>query len=145
MKIYLAYPISGVKMEEILSYYESMKKALSPYYEVLTPFLDEVRNSDKYRENFYMMPTATNHAIYERDKFLVQQADIVYANLVNATERVSIGAVMELAWGSLLGKHTIVAMHKENIHRHAFIMETADIVFDFHVDALQYLKVFGSR
>jgi hypothetical protein len=46
---------------------------------------------------------------------------------------------MELAWASILGKHTVVSMQKENVHRHAFILEAADVIFETHEESMEYL------
>ena len=101
---------------------------------------EELRTELEFKSVGYDgVPASTNHAIYERDNFMVQSADIVYANLMN-TKIVSIGTVMELAVASHLRKHTIVAMEKGNIHFHAFVIESADIIYESHEDAIEYLN-----
>lgn len=73
---------------------------------------------------------------------MVSMCDILYCNLTMA-QIVSIGSTMELAWAHQLGKHSVVAMQADNIHRHAFILEAADIVWETHEQALDYLFAFG--
>ena len=69
---------------------------------------------------------------------MVTQSDIVFADLTG-TITASIGCSMELAWASMLGKHTVVVIPKENIHRHAFILEASDIIFDDTQKAIEYM------
>ena len=88
------------------------------------------------------VPTSTNHAIYERDQWMVTQSDVVLFNLSNTTI-VSIGSMFELAWASLLNKHTIVIMEQDNIHEHAFVLEAADVIFTCLKHALDYLQILA--
>jgi nucleoside 2-deoxyribosyltransferase len=71
---------------------------------------------------------------------MVRNCDIILTDLTGMT-RNSIGCCMEMAWASLLGKHSIVVMEKENPHRHAFVLEAADIVFETLEEAIEYLKL----
>jgi nucleoside 2-deoxyribosyltransferase len=87
---------------------------------------------------------ASNHGIFERDRWMVQQCDILYLDLTG-TERVSIGCMMELAWAAILGKYAVVVMNKENIHRHAFVVEAADIIFENADIALAYLAKLAGQ
>ena len=142
LTIYCAHPISGLGFEEVSDYYKRIADFLSSAgYEVLHPLVSKniLRNSSKFRAFDYRHPVSTNHAIIERDRWMVAQSDIVYVNLVRSKE-VSIGSCMELAWAHDKGKHTIVAMDKRNIHRHAFVLEAADIVFEKEEEAEIYLK-----
>jgi nucleoside 2-deoxyribosyltransferase len=143
MKIYIAHQISGLSGEEVISYFTAVKKDLEKLgYQVFSPMTGKgyFRTETKFKEHGYEgLPISTNHAIYERDKWMIGQADVVFANLLNM-ESVSIGCVMELAWASLLGKHTIVAMEKDNLHRHAFVMEAGDIIFEDFWSAFDYLE-----
>jgi nucleoside 2-deoxyribosyltransferase len=143
MKIYLAGAISGQTSEQVMSYFEDTAKQLRVVgYEVLHPMVAKgfFRNNQKYQPHGYHFPPATDHAIFERDKWMVSQCDVVYCNLTAGSANVSIGCTMELAWGSLLGKHTVLAMQDGNIHKHAFILEAADIVWETHEDAISYLE-----
>lgn len=142
LKIYLARSISGCTPDEVFEYYdEAAKRWQDVGYKVLSPMLgkEHLRTELQFREHSYKHPISTNHAIFERDKWMVSQADVVYVNLLD-TKRVSIGCMMELAWASLLGKHTVVVMEKENEHRHAFVLEAADILFETEEEAEQYLE-----
>jgi nucleoside 2-deoxyribosyltransferase len=142
MKIYLVHPISGLSYEEVVNYYSAKVKFCRDLgLEVLCPMTGKgyLRNEVALRAHGYdKHPASTNHAIFERDKWMVMQADMIYASFCGA-KAVSIGSVMELAWASHLGKHSIVALEQENIHRHAFVLGAADVIFDTEADADVYL------
>lgn len=143
MKIYIAGPISGMSYDEVSSYFRDTKITLEEAgFTVVSPMTGkkELRTELEFRKEGYdNVPVATNHAIYNRDRWMVTQSDIIYANLMNCGDRVSIGTCMELAWAFDKGKHVVIAMDKENIHRHAFVLESAHIVFESHNDAIKYL------
>ena len=147
MKIYCAHAISGRSAKDVLTYYDDVNKRLTVMgFDVLHPMVGKsyMRNELKFKAEGYGTPLSSNHAIKERDKWMVTNADVVYVNLEKTT-MVSIGCVAELAWGDLLGKHTVVVMEKQNIHRHAFILEMADVVFETEEDAMEYLKKLVSK
>lgn len=143
MKIYLAGPISGRSYDIVMDYYTVTAGILKQAgYDVLCPMTGKqhLKNDAGFKPHGYNeFPISTDHAIIERDRWMVDQSDIVYANLTN-TLFASIGTCMELAWAHDKGKHTIVVMEKNNVHRHAFILEAADIVFETHLEAMDYLK-----
>jgi len=142
MKIYLAHPISGLSYGEVMRYYVHTTHALRRVgYDVLCPMTgkDALRNETKLRAHgVTRVPLATNHAIIERDRWMVTLADVVYCNLMSA-EYVSIGCCMELAWAHDKGRHTIIALPESGVHEHAFVLEAADIVWRSHDDAMKYL------
>lgn len=145
MNIYLAHPISGQTREEIFKYYDKAILDLGENFKVFHPMLgkDYLRNDPKERAKpagqNSLNPVATNHAIKERDKWMVTQSDVVFLDFTGA-ERISIGCCMELAWADLLGKHTVVVI--DELHNHAFVLDCADIVFNNYDEALEYLKLF---
>ena len=143
MKIYLAGPISGQSFDGVIDSINDRKKPLIEMgYEVLHPMMGKghLRTELSFKKKDYRHPVSTNHAIFERDKWMVQQADIVFANLLPANGVVSIGTMFELAWASHTGKHTVVVLEEGNIHEHAFVFEAADILFTSLHDALSYLE-----
>lgn len=147
MRIYCCKPISGRIADEVFEYYERMQRELMSYgFEVLSPMhgKDVLRTEMVFRATDYRNPVATNHAIFERDRWMVKQADVVYANLLD-TKMVSIGTMMEMAWAFDSGKHVVLVMETENIHRHAFVLEAAHIVWDNEKDALAYLKSLAGK
>ena len=143
MKIYCVKPISGESGDYVFKYYEIIRKTLSHIgYDVLTPLYgkSKLRTELEFKAHGYENdPLTTNHAIFGRDKFFVQQSDILFANFLGAT-RVSIGSIMEIAIGYMLGKQIVTVMEKDNIHQHAFVLEASTIVFEDYEESLRYLK-----
>jgi nucleoside 2-deoxyribosyltransferase len=144
MRIYLAHPISGLSGDDVFGYYEKARNQLSDVFEVLYPMLGKgyLRNEAKYAPLGYKFPVSTDHAIKERDRWMVQSSDVVFVDFTGA-KSVSIGCCMELAWADLLGKHTVVVL--DEIHRHAIVVDCADIVFPNYDDAIAYLRDLGGR
>lgn len=146
-KIYCVHPISGLSADEVFEYYVDIEKTLTVMgYDVLHPMFGKefLRTEMKFKAEDNRSPLTTNHSIVERDHWMVYQSDIVYANLTGA-EIVSIGSVMELAWAYMYRKQTIVVMEEKNIHRHAFVMEAADIIFETQEEALFYLEKLSNK
>lgn len=146
MIIYLGFRISGSSYGNVMAYVAGTKSALeSAGYRVLHPMTgkESLRTEVVFKPHGYGNPTSTNHAIFERDIWMVQQCDVFYLNLMDADEHVSIGGCMELAIASYLRKHTVVSMQSRNIHRHAFVLEAADVIFPTHEEALEYLVKFN--
>lgn len=141
MKIYLAHPISGLGYDEIYEYYTNLRDGLRIWgYDVLQPMTGKeyLRNEVKFKTVGYDNPVSTNHAIVGRDTWMVRQADIVLVDF-SAAEAVSIGCVSELAMAHVLGKHTVVVLPEVNVHRHAFVLDMAHIIFTNIEDAIKYL------
>jgi len=144
MKIYTAGPISGQSYEQVMNRYKEQVKILSGIgYEVICPMTGKsyLRTELEFKAKGYeKYPLSTNHAIKERDRWMVGSADIVLVDFSSCNGIVSIGSCMELAWADELKKHSIVVMDKDNIHQHCFILECADIVFSTMIEAYSYLK-----
>ena len=107
MRIYCCRPISGGSADEVFEYYERIRGVLGALgYEVLTPLHDRdvLRCNKDLRAADCRSPLSTNHAIFNRDRWMVRRSHVVFANLLGATA-VSIGATMELAWAADRGKH----------------------------------------
>jgi len=105
---------------------------------------DYMRNEIAFKAHGYDgMPMSTNRAIMGRDRWMVSMVDIIFVNLLNAKERVSIGSVCELAWAFQSGKHTVAVIGKENIHNHSFILEMCDIIFETFDEAIAYFIKLG--
>jgi hypothetical protein len=146
MKVYLVHPISGLTPDEVLGYYRDTSNfARLIGLQVLQPMVGkgEFRPDKEYKSNIdpavHVNPIVGNHAIFTRDQWMVRQADIIFADFTGA-KSVSIGSTMELAWGNILGKHVVVVMEKENPHRHAFVLESASVVFETVSEARTYLE-----
>ena len=149
--IYIAGPISGKSYKEASEYFINTKLALEKLgYCVFSPLTgkDYLRNETKLKAAGYnsINPISSNHAIYNRDQWMsTKRADIIYCNLSQA-DRISIGSMFELAWGSYTGKHIIIAIGKKDLsnpHFHAFVLEAGDIIFETHAEAIAYLTVLA--
>jgi hypothetical protein len=146
LAIYCVHPISGCSADEVFDYYDKTKIDLTDAgYDVFVPMYgkNNLRTELEFKaEGYKDNPLTTNHAIF--NQWMVKQADILYANFIGAT-RVSIGSMFELAWGSDNDKQVIIVMEKDNIHRHAFVLESGTIVFETTEEAMTYLKNLASK
>jgi nucleoside 2-deoxyribosyltransferase len=147
LKVYLAGPMSGLEYKDIHKYFIGTAKKLKKFgFFVLHPLIGkDIYYKDNEiikatgREN---IPLSTNRAIISRDKWMVNQCDILFLNFLNCGGHISTGTCMELAWGFDKGKHCVVIMEKENVHKHAFILEAAHVIFDNIKDGINYMKNF---
>jgi nucleoside 2-deoxyribosyltransferase len=142
MRVYLAGPITGKSFDEVMSRYKEKTAILIDFgYEVLSPMTAKggLKGVNSFVSSGYAGPVANDHSIFERDRWMVSQADVVLVDLSNATA-ISIGTMMELAWASYLNKHTILVMGESNVHDHAFVKEAADIRLPDLEAAYDYLR-----
>ena len=141
MKVYVAGPISGKTADETFAYFEGVESRLEAIgFEVLTPMKgkNHLRKEGVFKPSGYTYPLSTNHAIFNRDHWMVSQADVILVNLLES-ERVSIGSMFELAWASHMDKHVVVVMPEEGIHTHSFVLEAANVIFRSLDEAITYL------
>jgi len=143
--IYLAGPISGDSYDKVMERIEMRAAPLKQYYEILSPMTGKgyLRGVEEFHSKAYPNPVSTTRAIAGRDKWMVRQADIVFADLTGS-DMVSIGTMFEIAWAHLLGKLVIVTMEENNIHDHAFVTESADLIFETQDEALIFLMKLAS-
>lgn len=147
MKIYIAHQISGLTPEQVIDYFESMARYMKAIgFEVLQPmtakgyFRPDPAHKEQpaFKPDGYAQPVSTNHAIVERDNWMVHMADVVHVDFTGTTSP-SIGMIMELAWAHELRKHTVIVLPEGNPHRHAFILECADVIFPDMAASMEYL------
>ena len=143
LSIYLAGPITGQTGEEVVSRYEEKMAILSDFgYVVYQPMLGKMnlRTEVEFKSGGYDHPIANDHAIFNRDHWMVSISDIILVDLSNSGARVSIGTMMEMAWASHMGKHIVLVMDGTDIHDHAFVRQAATIRFYDLDAAYDYLK-----
>jgi len=143
LSIYLAGPIAGQTGEGVVSRYEEKIAILSDFgYVVYHPMLGKMnlRTEIEFRAGGYDHPIGNDHAIFERDHWMVALVDVILADLSTSGDRVSIGTMMEMAWASHLGKQVILVMPDGNVHDHVFVRQAATIRFPTLDDAYDYLK-----
>lgn len=142
MKIYLSRPMTGHDYGEVVDYYNNLELMLLNINHIpITPmvkyeFLAMVAK-DK-RKITATMEDSVEHSVFLRDRWMVEISDIVLCDL-SMSKIVSIGCMMELAWGNLLRKHTITILPKNNIHNHIFVHKASDVIFLNLNDAINYL------
>jgi nucleoside 2-deoxyribosyltransferase len=147
LKIYCIHQITGLTPNQVYDYYSQTQKILTDIgYDVFIPIYAKGRceSEKEFKAANYDSPLMTNHAIFTRDRFMVEQADVLYANFLGM-KNASIGGMFELAWGSQLHKHIIVVMEKNNIHQHAFVLEAANIVLETEEEAITYLRKLSKK
>lgn len=142
-KIYAAHPMTGLSGGWVCEYYENITLKLRQMgLQVLHPLIAKGGLKDRgtiESHGYKDISLARDHAIKERDQWMVSQADIVLVDLTGTTE-VSIGCMSELAWADILGKHSILVLENGNIHTHAFPLQEADVIFRTLDDALDYIS-----
>jgi len=84
-------------------------------------------------------PLVTNHAILQRDCWMIQQSDVVFVNY-SPSKKISIGCCMELAIAHWLRKYTVVVLPKDNLNNHSFVQEASDVIFYDEDEAIEYLN-----
>lgn len=145
MKIYIAGSVSGKGYKEVMAYYKNLLNLFeSMGFQTLYPMLGKeyLRNEEEFKSRGYGQPISTNHAIFERDKWMVTQCDILFVDF-SQSEKVSIGSCFEIAWAASLGIHVISIIPEGNPHKHAFVLEASDIVFSTRDEALNYLEALS--
>jgi hypothetical protein len=148
MKLYLSHPIKGLSGKVVFEYYDTAISLIDKSIQVLSPMTSkEFMRADvifrgKYKDGGH--PLVTNHALKERDQWMVGLADIVLVDL-SETKLASIGCCMELAWADLLGKHTVVVVESGSVHDHAFVLDCADVVFSTFIEAIHYINTLSNN
>lgn len=125
-RIYLCGPITGTTYNECAM---GWRKAV---YDALTPMGIEVyspmRGKDHLSGESIMSPQAyekhpisTVQAILGRDRADVIKSDMIFANLIGATEK-STGSLVEFGWADLKRIPILICMEPEgNPHEHVFV------------------------
>ena len=146
MTVYISHPMSNLSFEEVMQYYLEViwkLKGKCPNIKIFHPLIGKssLANEKKLNANGYNdNPISNKHAIYKRDRWMVQQSDIVLVDLTDG-DGISVGCLFELAWADLLGKYTIVIRQEDDVrYKHAFIDEAADVIFDNIEDVIDYIQ-----
>lgn len=144
-RIYCVGPITGLNAEEVFSYYDKISMKLTGFgYEVLNPMTgkDHMRTEENFKaEGYTCSPLTQDNAIFNRDRWMVEHSDIVFADFTRGTKRASIGTCFELAWASASGKLIVSVIPDGNIHNHVFIKQASAAVFETTEQATEYLKL----
>ncbi len=127
--VYLAGPITGESYGEATDWREYAKTKLDPSIAGMSPLRGKTYLSqvDCIQDTYEDIALSSGKGITARDLFDCQRCDLLLANLTGA-KIVSIGTVLEIAWGRAYNKPVIVVMDEKNIHWHAMIRESAGFV-----------------
>jgi hypothetical protein len=148
MLVYLSGPITGCSFEGCTDWRKELANRL---HERGHTVLDPMRGKDFLAHTKKPMSpfgsphhaVSTSHAIIGRDSNDCAACHVMIVNLVGA-KTVSIGTVMEIAWGWMLRKYILVVMEKENPHRHAFVEQAASVIVPTMDEALRLLDIFSA-
>lgn len=127
--VYLAGPITGTSYEQTSNWRNSVREQLWPDIECFSPTRGKVwlESSKDIADKYDDFVLSTQRGVMVRDFNDCKERDLIFVNLLGA-QRVSIGTVMEIAWGYAYRKPIVVVMEKTgNVHDHAMIRE-ADIL-----------------
>lgn len=145
-QIYCVGPITGLSAQEVFDYYDGVSETLSEAgFKVLNPLTgkDHLRTEEEFKSSGYeCSPLTADNSIVNRDRWMVQQADIVFADFTRGKDRASIGTCFEMAWANLGGKLIVSVIPDGNIHDHAFIKQVST-VFKTTEEAVDYLSLLA--
>lgn len=150
VRVYLAGPVTGHSSDEISSWRDWIRKQC-PKLEFVDPTLATYDSLDAYIHN--ETPTQALHRlshgklVVDRSKLLIKNCDLVFANFMGATSRVSIGAVGELFLADAFGKPILIVRERTgNIHDHAMINAIASqICYSIEDSKKALLSLSGQR
>jgi len=126
-KVYLAGPIAGLTYDEAVDWRERVIDAMPPEIQCFSPMRAKhflagagVLHCGSYPEHVL----STARGVMTRDHWDCRTADLILVNLLGA-RRVSIGTVMEIAWGYAYRVPVVVAIEPDgsNVHEHLMIAE----------------------
>ena len=134
-KVYLAGPITGLTFDGAQDWRNQVAADLGPHIQCYSPLRAKEFLRGKgvldgsYREDVM----SSDRGIMTRDHFDFQTSDLIFVNLLGS-DRVSIGTVMEIAWGFAYRKPVVIAMADNGcLHDHPMIREAVG----FRVNSLE--------
>lgn len=146
--IYLAGPITGCSYKGCTEWRSSVQQELETAgFEAYSPMRgkEHLKNKKKIRSTTQENAILDNHGVFARDKYDVQRSDIILVNLSGA-KQISIGSMMEIAWGHIMNKYVVTVMEENDIHEHLFVLEGSSIIFCDLGEAVQYIiTMFGKN
>jgi nucleoside 2-deoxyribosyltransferase len=133
-KVYLAGPISGLTYGEGQDWRSYVKAKLWKWdIEGYSPLRckDYLSGAGVLEQSYEETPLSTDRGIMTRDFNDCQTADLIFVNFIGAAPgRVSIGTVMEIAWGYSMRKPVVCVMDKTgDLHDHPMIREALGFRF----------------
>jgi nucleoside 2-deoxyribosyltransferase len=113
-KIYLAGPISGLTYDGAQDWRNKFSAAIDDRIECFSPLRgkDYLTMRGKLEGSYEEFPLSTDQGITTRDRYDCMGADLVVFYMLGATERVSIGTMIELGWADAMRRPAILIMEK---------------------------------
>lgn len=150
LTIYLCGPMTGQLPGEAAGWRRDVIDELVPAgFIVTSPMRVETRHlnvkkpiaADAFGERSKIAEMRPS-AIYERDMFDVRNADIILANMNEATAA-SLGSSHEIGYADAMGKATIILVARPgNMYReHPITSQAAGVIFDELEEAVTYIKL----
>jgi nucleoside 2-deoxyribosyltransferase len=143
-KIYLAGPISGLTYDDAQDWRNKFSAAIDYRIECFSPLRgkDYLTKQGKLEGSYDEFPLFTDQGITTRDRYDCMGADLVVFYMLGATERVSIGTMIELGWADAMRRPAILIMEKEgNVHDHSMVRQTTHFRVDNMNDAVRIAEI----
>jgi len=147
--VYLAGPITGQSYEGATNWRDEVTTAFKSHgIDCFSPLrtksylFEETSIGDCYDD--YVL--SSQRGIFARDMFDCRSKDAIFINLLDAglqddgSPRVSIGTVMEIAWGVAFNKPMVLVMDKDNIHDHAMIREACPFIVNTIEEGINIMR-----
>lgn len=149
MRIYLTGPITGHSSAEIADW-RAWAKASCPQFDWVDPtstvFDSSIAYHKKESPSEAIERLLHGKLVVDRNKLLIRNSDLVFANFLGLQANVSIGSVGELFLASAFGKPVIVVREAEgNIHDHAMVNAIASKICFTLDDGIAYLQEFSGN
>lgn len=144
MKVYLAGPISGLTYDGAQEWRDYFRTSIDPRIQCYSPLRGKeyLTMRGKLEGSYDEFPLSSDRGLTERDRFDCTKADLVVCNLLGATQRTSIGTMIELGWADANRVPVVLIMEKEgNIHEHPMVRQTTSWRVDNMQDALKIVEI----
>lgn len=143
MKVYLSGPITGLRPSAAEGWRDEVaQKFVDAGMEVADPLRGTEKLHNKRRKIIPKryakdQPALSDKAFVQRDIFDCRTADVIFVNLLEATEK-SIGTICEIAFNMIFGNICVIVMKPSNVHNHPFVRE-GGVIFENLDDAVAYV------
>ena len=123
-KVYLAGPITGQTYGECTGWREYVKLQLRGYgLNAYSPMRGKsyLSAEDKVKDSYADHTMSSINGLNVRDYNDCKTSAVILVNFLGSGNRVSIGTVMEIAWGRSFQIPVVIAIDKGNVHDHAML------------------------
>lgn len=141
--VYLAGPITGQTYKNAIEWRDQVTPIFNSCgIECFSPLRAKtyLNRETAIADSYSDIVMSSQRGIYARDFYDCRSKDAIFINLLN-TNRVSIGTVMEIAWGAAFNKPMVLVIEKENnLHDHAMIREACPLTVNTLEDGIHLMK-----